>query len=443
MDSGTSSTFALSPRVAGSGSPENGPAFRNIYPPLAGAPAGWRGRYFAAAAAQGKHIVLTGGLVTADPNEKKDVITSIWRSDDTGVSWNLVSRDVPFGVRFGHSLVLLNDGMLLFAGASSLTTTYNDMWHSDDLGVTWTQRIPEDNYIFSPRFGHASIVEMSSNTLLVMGGSEWASTNGIVPVGNSDWSRFAGYNDVWMSRDSGESWTLQTSAAPWPKRFLHQTFWRQNSVYIVGGIAAVSRVFAPLTDVWCSDDSGVSWTKVSQAASPFSSRIGGMAVTFSATSYLLGGAKGLNFLMGSDALPDVTSTEDNGHSWTQLSAIAPFNARAGAAYVLTGQTLVVIGGAASGTAYVDVWTAELPNTAISSDGTVVAAVIGSIAGILLVLFVVKRCLAHAREGQAKPNENADAHSSKKKKRAELDLEEQAHMMPLEMMDETEEMQEHA
>ena len=66
---------------------------------------------------------------------------------------------------------------------------------------------------------------------------------------------------MWSSSD-GKNWTLVTAHAPWrPRMFLSAVSFR-DAIYIIGGHDGQNQ----LRDVWASNDEGVTWIQVCQAA---------------------------------------------------------------------------------------------------------------------------------------------------------------------------------
>jgi len=71
-------------------------------------------------------------------------------------------------------------------------------------------------------------------------------------------------NDVWRSRDFGQSWTRVLARAPWRPRTYFATCHNGSAYVLLGGATCAWRAYDSglVNDVWISMDSGESWTQL-------------------------------------------------------------------------------------------------------------------------------------------------------------------------------------
>lgn len=157
------------------------------------------------------------------------------------------------------------------------------------------------------------------------------------------------YNDVWRSDDRGINWTPVTSAAPWAGRAYFQAVTLDGAMFVLGGqdygtFGSPSRFF---NDVWRSTD-GANWTQMT-AAAPWQGRAGLSAVVNNGAIYVFGGSVNDDTAIPGPAGPPRTYFNDvwrstDGVTWTQVAAQAPWAPRAGAATVVTHGWIYLLGG---------------------------------------------------------------------------------------------------
>jgi len=146
--------------------------------------------------------------------------------------------------------------------------------------------------------------------------------------------------DVWQSQDDGMSWTRVLEAAPWPQRFGHclaPVPGGAASCLLLGGSDAGNR---PFGDVWRSRDGGASWECLAETA-PWPRRCWFSVEALSDGSVLLMGGSG----PGSQLLNDVWRTQDGGRTWKELLESAPWPARRGhGSAALPDGAVILLGG---------------------------------------------------------------------------------------------------
>lgn len=239
---------------------------------------------------------------------------SIWSSAD-GINWNEETNSSSFTERYGHHTTIFQNHIWLSGGKN--TEELNDIWKSLD-GINWV--LVNDSPEFSKRMDHISFE--ADNKLWVAGGR--------ISYGNSD---FLYRSDIWSSED-GHNWSKKKYAnvnsgtpavttykdqiwfigggdlinGPLGTYFTHdQAFssingeeWKQKSsidarsyteivefngkLWMIGGI---SIDYAPLSDIWSSED-GIEWHLEVEDA-PFDTREGHQLIIFNNKIWLIGG----------------------------------------------------------------------------------------------------------------------------------------------------------
>jgi hypothetical protein len=152
------------------------------------------------------------------------------------------------------------------------------------------------------------------------------------------------WNDVWKSSDLGASWRA-LGAAPWPVRGYFQAVTKDGAMYVLGGqnqrSGQPSEFF---NDVWKSYD-GRHWTQLT-AGAPWKARAGLSAIVFGDWIYVMGGSNGDDVAIGGSGrqlFNDVWRSRD-GRSWQLVTGAAQWPARAGAAVVNKDGYIYLLGG---------------------------------------------------------------------------------------------------
>lgn len=289
------------------------------------------------AALPGGELLLLGGLV----GPRSDV----WRSNDSGVTWQRLVEVAPWPARSGHGVVVLPGGaVLLLGGSGGPGRKFSDAWRSVDSGATW-HRLAQAA-AWPPRAGHA-VTLLPGGAVLLLGG-----------LGPSD----EPLRDVWRSTDGGASWEQLLEEAPWPARTSAGTVHlRQargaSAVLILGGLAG-DRL---LDDIWRSRDGGATW-ELLQDGAPWAARCGHAAAAVPVVKarqsegeeavLLLGG------LSSQGPLADAWRSLDGGATWKQLLKEAEWAPRLEhRVTVLADASVLLLGGQASakGGYLSDVW----------------------------------------------------------------------------------------
>ena len=238
-------------------------------------------------------FILTGGR-----NGTETMHNDVWRSDDQGVTWQLVVGSAPWEPRAYHFSVMLGNSLFVMAGqgGNGLSEFFDDIWRSDDLGKTWKNTVKHAPW-GKRAGGYAFVYE---NEIYLMGGANcdpreipcningkrnyftdvWKSNDGdnwqqiatniscmtregliIVPkddifylFGGDNGFEGPYFNDVHISKDKGKSWQLLTEHAQWSARTGQVGVLLGKYLIVLGG-------YPDLTDMWRSTD-GQTWELV-------------------------------------------------------------------------------------------------------------------------------------------------------------------------------------
>lgn len=202
----------------------------------------WEGRHTAGYAVFEDKMWIVGG----DCNQHH-YQNDVWSSKD-GVTWQLVSNDLPWAPRALHHTLVHDDQLWVIGGqtmpgfASSSEKFYRDVWSSRD-GVKWQQVKPAEPY-WSAR----GMIGGSA----VMNGRMWILGGGTYDTPTTPQRNF--FNDVWSSAD-GVHWTMHTAQAPWHPRQYHDVAVWDNKLWVMEGYHVQG---GNRNDVWYSED-GIQW----------------------------------------------------------------------------------------------------------------------------------------------------------------------------------------
>eukprot|EP00931_Biecheleriopsis_adriatica_P049365 TRINITY_DN28560_c0_g1_i3.p1 TRINITY_DN28560_c0_g1~~TRINITY_DN28560_c0_g1_i3.p1 ORF type:complete len:174 (-),score=18.52 TRINITY_DN28560_c0_g1_i3:207-728(-) len=125
-------------------------------------------------------------------------LSDVWRSGDQGQSWQevIATPGLPqWAARHAHSLLAeragaIESALYIIAGSGLGGVPLSDVWRSVDGGSSW---YPQNmTAAFPPRAHHAAVVSPDDSAMAVLGGLDSSQT----PM-----------NDVWVSLDSGVTWS--------------------------------------------------------------------------------------------------------------------------------------------------------------------------------------------------------------------------------------------
>ncbi len=200
------------------------------------------------------------------------IYSDTWRSVD-GVNWECMSRKAGWGKRC-YPEVDIVDGHLILTGGQSLLKFYNDVWRSADQGRTWECVCTEAPW--EPRAGHHSHV--IDGDIYLFGG------------GQNSFGRIL-YNELWVSKDLGESWELRCELPEDMGRAGMQVMHLDGTIYFMGGDHDNPVIQANWpgrrNDVWKSDDKGATWELLGNA--PWVPRTGQQGIAHNGQIVIIGG----------------------------------------------------------------------------------------------------------------------------------------------------------
>lgn len=236
-----------------------------------------------------RHVELSGELPPLR-SLSYGRLGDVWRSDDLGATWSMVSQSTPWGQRAFFGAIAVNNGaaLLVVGGVRQPDDTKdptagniyiggplprqyaNDVWWgnavNDGAGISWT-RLP--NAPWKPRasFQLLNRHEGEENEEVVLLG------------GRLENGRYL--NAVWSARigqDMTVTWQIVAKSVAWEPRADFAAVARgTNDFWLAGGCGKQGRA---LSDVWRSSDVS-NWILVT-AAAPWGPRIGTSLVAFAA-----------------------------------------------------------------------------------------------------------------------------------------------------------------
>jgi len=272
----------------------------------------------------------------------------------------------------GGKLVLTGGKSELLSAVPVVEHGTNEVWVSASMGASWVQANASTSFnrsTFSPRFLHA-LWCTPKGRLVLYGGAALATS-----PGHGDTR--VGQSDVWHSDDVGATWTRVVEFAPWgcaggcaatgdENHFPGRTaayVWRNGTADQLRMFAVVDREKGAGTEVWSSDDDGVSWAQRNTAPTGFNNssvpcggsssaaRAPGDAPMFVATAsgvlYHAGGTLRSSAVANEDvcpALSDVFRSIDAGATWDRITDAAPWPPRSYGTMFALGERIYVIGG---------------------------------------------------------------------------------------------------
>ena len=269
-------------------------------------------------------LVAAGALAApaavAGPSPHRDK-QATW----TQVLENADASDTRWSARAGLQAVTLGSTVYVLGGRvpnepdpefpiPGDSTLLNDVWSSSDRGETWENLVPTGAApdMWSPRAYFSAVTK--GEYMYVLGGQDYGVIpNPECPLPSFDPPSFDPpsfdppcspfistsqfFNDVWRSRD-GRTWEQMTPAAPWEGRAGLSAAVLDGSMYVFGGsvnddsaVIGGPPVREYFNDVWKSRDNGRTWEEVNSEA-PWSERAGAATVVKGGHIYLLGGEVG-------------------------------------------------------------------------------------------------------------------------------------------------------
>ena len=291
-------------------------------------------------------------------------MNDVWSSDD-GLNWTQITPEAPFQARGGHKAVNLGDRMCFVGGYGrrawgvgkqgelvvailfNVIGVMGDIWCSFD-GETWSEVAPNGDG-FDRRHGHA--VVFFNDRMWVIGGNlsstYYADVWNLEPTSGWVWNpeattygiHWADYNEV-------------TASAPWGGRTGHAVTVHNGELYLSAGKTSSGEY---LDDVWKSSD-GSNWTLVTDNISPDPVNDTGMdkrayhqMLSFDGNLWIIAGRASYHeTIFDEDATiyeaNDIWMSEDNGATWTEVTADASFEQRQDFQAVIHNGAIYITGG---------------------------------------------------------------------------------------------------
>lgn len=198
----------------------------------------------------------------------------VYRITNAGSTIVRVGATIPWPARSRHCAVALPDGTVVMAAGTTVSKMdFNDVWRTSDEGETWEQAAVTAPWVARRAPGCTAV----GFTMVLAGGS----TGGTADL-----------NDCWVSTDAGNTWTLRAAAAPWRARgFGGLVSLASGALVVLGGTTQAGIM---LNDVWLSTDTGKTWSSVPSDESFEARSAFGFAVSRNQAVLVLGGANGAN-----------------------------------------------------------------------------------------------------------------------------------------------------
>jgi len=281
--------------------------------------------------------------------------------DFTEFVWTELNDDAPWAARAGLHTVELDGRFYLMGGRTPddnmglpfpISSLWADVWVSDDEGVAWEQILASDTPgHWAPRAYFQTVVK--GDRMYVLGGQDFAEDF-------TDVSVF--YSDVWSSGD-GVEWTELTADAGWEGRAGLRAVTFKDEIYIFGGSQNDDSAILPgqpptriyFNDVWKSSD-GANWQEMT-ADAPWEARAGAVVVVRDDFMYLLGGEKGFQCddpCVETPYFNDVWRSPD-GAEWELVTESAGWSPRPGHQCAVSFDHIVCWGGFGEPENPMDVW----------------------------------------------------------------------------------------
>ena len=254
------------------------------------------------------------------------------------------------------------------------STLLNDVWSSKDRGKNWKQLVATGSpKMWSPRAYFASVTK--DKYMYVLGGQDFQVVQNACPpvfvapdcppiVSKSEF-----FNDVWRSKD-GKNWQKMTAKAPWAGRAGLSAVALKGDLYVFGGsvnddsaVIGGPPVREYFNDVWRSRDDGRTWKKLTGSA-PWAKRAGAATVVKGGDMYVLGGEVGFACFEPGCVPPYFNDVwrSSNGKDWTQLTKAAGWSPRPGHKCEVVKGKIVCFGGFGLPTNPTDAWWSKKGST---------------------------------------------------------------------------------
>merc|ERR1719379_1025361 len=130
---------------------------------------------------------INGGFLAAKSDGYVECFGDVWRSEDDGATWSLVSDTVPWTGRYQHAMEINGDDEIFILGGIDVNLNRcGDTWRSMDGGQNWQVVTPAAPW--AARYEHASVADRNGS-LYVIGGMSTSESK---------------FRDVWQSQRTCE-----------------------------------------------------------------------------------------------------------------------------------------------------------------------------------------------------------------------------------------------
>ncbi|CAE7352207.1 unnamed protein product [Symbiodinium sp. CCMP2592] len=129
----------------------------------------WTARYGHAALVDTKDVIyLLGGFYAEKETGHVQCFNDVWKSTDLGDNWLLVTEYANWSGRYQHAATMTSAGSMFIIGGLSIDLDrLADVWRSEDAGVSWTVVTPAASW--PARYEHTALVD-HRDTMYVLGG---------------------------------------------------------------------------------------------------------------------------------------------------------------------------------------------------------------------------------------------------------------------------------
>ncbi len=246
--------------------------------------------------------------------EKAPHFSDVWASED-GINWNLITDKAAWGERRSIQTVVFQDKIWVIPGWGPWTGLRSEVWYSEN-GTNWTKATSDAGW--PAREGHQLVVFQNKMWL----------------IGGVNYDKRETKNDVWYSED-GLNWLEAFSAAPWPSRWDHEVVVFKDKLWLTGGMDLKGNIYA---DVWVSENAK-DWTLVTDNP-PWPARQGHKLVVFQDRIWIIGRFNSPGQGGGKN---DVWFSED-GISWQKTKIDPPWSGREDHTAVVFQDKIWILGG---------------------------------------------------------------------------------------------------
>ena len=203
-----------------------------------------------------------------------------WIHQDTNLTLPGI-QDAPWGSKYQFTFTVFKNKMWVLGGATGSGLVTNDIWSSID-GLSWIHEDTDSltsgiqDATWGIREGHTALV-LNDKFYILGGANTGPNNNGYVNV-DDVWSSIDGIH--WTLVLAHAPWAAhQLSGSSFPDvRYYHSSFVLDNKIFLVAGqkpslSCGTTGCTQPSNDIWSSTD-GLNWIQVVTTGDPISPRYG-------------------------------------------------------------------------------------------------------------------------------------------------------------------------